>query len=500
MLVAILVLVVAGIVVSVALGVSQSVTREVTEQGRRSGSQLVAEGAVQSIAQAMQSRGDVLGDALAITAADIQAAAELSGGTVTAGASGAWEFPSTTPANLRFTVTNSNTNGDRISWQVLSVQDPDIAAVPPRTWVTVYVRGWTGTGTRATHPAVIKARLRPGTFFDYQVISDVSIAFEPGTVITGGVHTNGFIDDVLLPMTSAMDRIWTTSGTVGCATPAGGKKPLVSTARGHVRSVNTSSCEVQQNTDESISLARAASSFRAIAQNCARGAAGVRCYTAPASAPRNGRYTVNLATGAVTSSWGGSYPAPSVNGYGGRALLFDRDVQVQGRATGRWTVATRATDPMMDATSIRIIGNVDVAAQGITAAGRNAVALIAENDVIVDTTAGCINTVRAAVVAMTGAVTIPREHRANVLIGTPPPVCANITFTGSMASHGTIIMRWNVGATTVGYTNRTYRWDPWLAYYPPPYVPLAQAWELSGLELANGDCFAPGATGGAACT
>ena len=139
------------------------------------------------------------------------------------------------------------------------------------------------------------------------------------------------------------------------------------------------------------------------------------------------------------------------------------------------------------------------APSGVAPGLRNSLALIAENDVVVDTSAGCTTDyVRAALVAATGAVTIPREHRGSVLVGPSAPTCPNIDFVGSIASHGSIIMRWRIGPANVGYVNRSYRWDPWLAYFPPPFVPLAHPWELSGLEVASGDCFAPG-SGGVTC-
>ncbi len=492
LLTAILVIVVLGIIISLVLGVASMTSREVAEQSHRSSAVLVAEGAAQSIAQALQAQGDVLGDALDITPSVIRTAATLSGANVLDG-NGGYAFPTganATPEPLRFTIVDDRP-GYRTAWQVLRIVSPDIAATPPRSYVTVLIRAWTGSTSGANRPAIIKANYRPGTFVDYQVISDMSIAFQAGTNITGSVHTNGFIDDTMLPPGSDQDRIWSTGGSVNCTTPPSGRRPVISSARGHIVGVSTGSCTVRETTDESISLARVASSFRAMQANCGVPGSGVTCYQAPASAPLDGAYSLNLTTMSVSAPWGVP-AAAAANASGGRALLFDRDVRVSGTSRGRVSIGTRTTNPAISATDIHIVGDTAAATPAINA--QNSLALMAENDIVF---AGCtVTNVRAALVAGTGAVTIPRELRNNLLTtgaAAMPAPCANVSLTGSIASHGSIILRWHITGATVGYTNRTYAWDPWLAYYPPPFVPLAHPWEISGLEAVSGDCFAPAA-------
>lgn len=500
MLAAVGMIVVIGIVTSVAMSASGVLSREVTDSARRSGAMVVAEGAAQAISQSLQSRGDVLGDGFDVTPQVIRDAAVLAGGTVVGGDAGGYAFPTSgaaaTPVPLRFTVRDTSPEGYPTFWQVLSVIRPSVAATPPRTHVTVYVRAWIGEGAAMSRAAVVKARYRPGTFFDYQVISDVSIQFEPGTNLTGNVHTNGFIDDTLLPRGTVYDRIWTRSGTATCTTPAGGTRPVVSTAQGRIANIDPATCTSRANTGESISLARAASSFRAIQANCGTAGSGVRCYAT--TLPATARYSVDFSTTPVQVRLNGVLQAgpPAPNGSQGRALLFDRDVTVRGTATGRWTIATRSRTPAIPATDIRIIGNTTVATPG--AAAPNALALIAENDIVLDTSSGCFSTVRAALVAVTGAVTLPREHRSSILPA-GASLCPSISLTGALASHASIILRWSVGAASIGFGSRTYNWDPWLAYYPPPFVPLSHPWEMSGLEVANGDCFNSALAGSSAC-
>ncbi|MBC7460917.1 MAG: hypothetical protein H7287_06110 [Thermoleophilia bacterium] len=482
MIAAILVVIMVAIMVTVAIAASTGAIDDVKSQSQRSTAFLVAQGAAQEIQQELQANGSVLGDALDIDAATIKAAAQQNGETVTPSAVG-YQFPASTPSGLRFTVigTDRDARGVTHAWQVLQVWKPDATTTPPRGSVTLLIRGWVTSGAASSAPITLQARYRPGTFFDYQVVSDVAIQFDASSSITGSVHSNGFIEDSVYPTTNPSDRIWTTTGAqISCATPPNGTKPVVSTTNGNIRNVPTGSCDVRANTNTVISLARTQESFRALASNC--GGAGVTCFT---NTNPTTSYTVNLATMRVTSTSGLNTVVTSQNASSGRALLFDHDVYVSGTSTGRVTIATRSTSGAQ-ATDIHVIGNTAAATPSIAA--KNSLALLAEHDIVLDIGASCISNVRAALVAATGSVTIPRAYRQTVALGTPLPACPSINIVGSIVSHGSIVMKWLVDGKVTGFNTRSYQWDPWMAYYPPPFVPLTHPWAMESLSIANGDC------------
>jgi hypothetical protein len=177
-----------------------------------------------------------------------------------------------------------------------------------------------------------------------------------------------------------------------------------------------------------------------------------------------------------------------------RAILFDRSITVNGtNVAGRLTLATRSPNPSVPATDITISGNLTRAAASETS--QNVIGLLAENDILISAAAPCTTrSIDAAMVAMAGGVSLPQEHRPSVYTGLMPPTCANLDIDGSISSHASIVLRWQLRTTsmtpqTVGFTSRAYRWDPWLGYYPPPYFPLARPWELITTKTANRDCF-----------
>ncbi|MCB0878237.1 MAG: hypothetical protein KDC46_04570 [Thermoleophilia bacterium] len=152
-------------------------------------------------------------------------------------------------------------------------------------------------------------------------------------------------------------------------------------------------------------------------------------------------------------------------------------------------------DIPVGAAPANIIVSGDVGRDDPTTAPRS-VGLLAENDVLVDPAASPpVRRIQAAVMATTGAVRIPAQYRTPIRqAGQPYARSDSLEILGSIASHGSVALRWSWGSDWVGFGTRKYVWDPSLASYGPPYWPSSARWQVIDQSEANADCYGSTAT------
>lgn len=517
---AILLVVIVTIVLSVVVSHMTGQAGSSKRHSARTASLDAAGAGVQALQQALVAgqNADVpgvkQGDGFSIDPASLSAAAAVTGGQVVPNASLPYQLTKEDaayggmPTAVRGPV---QPDGSRQVWQVVQALAP--SGTSP--WLTLYVRAWTETGNGSvSEAAVMKARLKPGSLADFQLLSDTPIKLETGATLNGRVHSNGSIDEWSPPPPpppNADDvplRIWT-HGPVVCQS-TGGVKPTITTARGSINIAAAGGCDVRDNTGEFVPLDSARDSVvRMRGRSAAAGSdvvaigdKGANMTTTPATA------VIGATTVRVT------YPgqaARTISTPAGdpMAIVFDRDVRVTSTAptTARLTIATWSAGVVgRPAPSITIASSIT---RANPSAGPRALGLLAEKDIVIDPTSssGYPQTIQAALYAMTGGVRLPLQYTTPTRVTAPtnfyPPVRPSLNVLGSITSHSSIALRWSWGTQWIGYTARQYSWDPWLATYPPPYWPAINPWEIVDQTEANADCYgATGKTtifGGAAC-
>jgi len=378
-----------------------------------------ADGGVQSIQQALHGERITSPDGFAITSAKLSQWADASGATTIPTASSAFPFVNSSGSGntvLENASSSSTDDGQTNYWQIVRQIAPSLTT--DASFTTVYVRGWrqqTGQAT-ATEPTVVKAQLRPGTFADYQLISDQAIAFEPNMVVNGDIHSNGFIDGPSIPdPTKPQDRIWR-KGSMTCQAVNGNLPPVISTAKGDVDLAGIAGCTTRPDTANFIDFARARESYLRVTSNCY--ATGVHCFTStspavPGTCTAAGcPYTVTLSAGSAVIKGPTGISSVALSSTTQTALAFDRSVYVSGTPSGRISILAfhDVADANIAAPDIYLGSVLKPAVQPPNSA--TSIGIIAENNVILASPAnGCVSTVRAALIATAGSVTIPLAWR-----------------------------------------------------------------------------------------
>ncbi|MBC7643685.1 MAG: hypothetical protein H7123_01070 [Thermoleophilia bacterium] len=458
-----------------------------------------ADGGVQSIQQALHAERITSPDGFTITSSKLASYAAAAGASTISTASSAFPFINSSGSSitvLESPSSSSTDDGQTNYWQIVRQIAPSLTT--DASFTTLFVRGWRQTAGTATavEPTVVKAQLRPGTFADYQLISDQAIAFEPNMVVNGDIHSNGFIDGPSVPdPTKPENRVWR-KGSMSCQAVNGNLPPVISTAKGDVDLPGIGGCTTRPDTANFIDFARARESYQRVTSNC--GGTGVHCFTStPAAA--TGRYTVVLTAGSATiTSPSSGVTTVALSSTSQISLAFDRSVYVRGTPSGRISILAfhDIGDTNIAAPDIYIGSVLQPAAQPANSA--TSIGIIAENNVILASpTNGCVSTIRAALIATAGSVTIPLAWRTPTFQSAMPQCPQRLNFSGSMASHGAVTLRWTWGTAGSplawsGYANRNYQWDRSLRRFPPPYFPLSYPWEIVGSATADGDCFGNG--------
>ena len=489
----------AAIVVAAIVASTSKSTSDMRHASGQLTSRNAAEGGVNSIQQVLHAERVTSPDGFAISDAQLAAYAAGSGATTIPTSSSA--FPMVNSTGSPLTVLEnasdaSSADGQTNHWQIVRQIPPSLTT--DSSYATVYVRGWRQAQGQqaASEPTVLRARLRPGTFADYQLISDQAIAFEPNMVVNGDIHSNGFIDGPSIPdPTKPNDRVWR-KGSMTCVPVNAGLAPVISTAKGAVDLTGVSGCSTRPDTANFIDFARARDSYLRVTANCT--SSGVHCYNNTPAAV-TGMYTVSLQPNqALVTAPTGAVTSVALSSGTQTALAFDRSVYVQGNPRGRISILAFHDPGDVDvaAPDIYIGGSLQPAAQPPNTA--TSIGIIAENNVILASpNNACTQSVKAAVIAAAGSVTIPLAWRTPTYQTAQPKCLQPLRFTGSMASHGAVTLRWTWGTPSsvfdwAGYANRSYGWDPDLRRFPPPYFPLSYPWEITASSLANADCYGQG--------
>jgi hypothetical protein len=477
-----IVTVVLGVVVAHMTGGAGSANRA----GARVASMDDAGAGIQALQQALVAgrnadfAGATQGDGMTVGTADLAAAAATLGGTLVTS-------PTHTDIDGSFGGMAQTIKGPVLSdgswqmWQVVQALQPN--GVSP--WLTLYMRSWRETSSGATDASVARVRLRPGSMADYQLLSDVPINIDAGAKINGRVHSNGSLDEWSQPPPQDLNlRIWS-SGTVTC-TPTAGVTPIISTGRGTI-GFTAPNCDTRPDTGTYVPLDAAKDAVVRMRRRAGVDVTNISYPGMPA-----GPAVVSIFSTSVQVQYPGralqtiSTPSGST-----RAIVIDRDVVVHGTTSARLTIAAWSITPGQVAPTITIDGNVGRSSPTATVA--RSLGLLAEGDIAI--VPNGTRTIQAALFATTGGVRLPWNYRTptrdpNLAL----PHQSKLTIVGSIASHSTIAPRWSWGAGYwVGFSNRDYSWDGWLATYPPPYWPTSNPWELIDQSDANADCF--GATG-----
>ncbi len=393
------------------------------------------------------------------------------------------------PGAHRWTMRTPGIDGspDRM-WQMYALSPPDFSEGSGAR-VVAYFRGWAQNraGSIVTTPEIVRVELRPGRFSDYQVIADGPIAMGAGAAISARMHSNGHPDS-RLGLTTQGHAIFASAATCLAGAEFTSTRGTLNVCGPSVRSPNTG---------DSISMLRVKQAADRMRENCGSSAyVQVRCYTRPAANGTEYRVRITGAGLQVLNPTGG---AGNVNAGGwGAAVLFDRPVRILGGTLGanrRLTIATFDSEAggmrAAGGNAIYIHGNT-----GHTMTTSSSLGLMAQGDVVleIDNSAGlgaCPTSLRAAVVAAGGGVTISPQWLTLVPPSTAPRCPGPITFEASLAGHFSpaMVMTWS-NAQQAGYTaGRNYRYSPHLKDNPPPFYPVTGPWQVWKYNDANYDCF-----------
>ncbi len=315
------------------------------------------------------------------------------------------------PSDLQFTVqdvaTESTTEDAAMDhWQIARFIPAGVRTVnnkpTVRGYLTFYIRTWTqpaGIPEQATQSQLARVDIRPGTFADYQIVSDGPLAIEDGLVATGRVHSNGYqMDTIDVNKDDMNSMIYTkdsNSPEISCDAALPTKlndvfykqhginpSPVITTSYGGITTASFPNCETKPRTGKIIDLAAGTASFERMDDpdvNAQVGflykIEGAEFYevTLKNNSATVKSYKKNADGFGVTSTttYHGRLPGPdgdSVSGsiddaYGSLALKFDNDVFVSGNYRGRITIATSENK-----LSTGAYGNDEVVDGGTTAA------------------------------------------------------------------------------------------------------------------------------------
>ena len=400
-------------------------------------------------------------------------------------------------ASTRWSMSIDQPDGTTGWWQA-------IAVLPPRGGspnLILYLRTWLSTGNEKStvigDPRLIRADLRPGRFSDYQILVDGPLTLGDGLTINGRVHTNGYPDAYLVDqLVSAGRPMKLYSGSPPPPTCTAGAG--FSTATGLIE--NKGGCVVTsgpqpkylENTGERYDLLRGSNHLKMLETLCNT---RVRCGTG------SGPWNVVLGGSTMTAtSPNGSLPP--VNAAGGAVVYLTGKVRLSGMLTsGQLTIGVGNSSGfnVNGSATVDLIGNGTI---GASTSGNAVLGLVVEGDVIPRIDEGyCPAGLNAAVVSASGTLGIPPQFR----VPSPPsgalPTCGGtFKFTGSLGTHYMPLARmaWTNGAV-VGYTNRTYRYDPRLLTTAPPMFPTTGPWQTSTWKDADPRCLSAANISDAEC-
>jgi hypothetical protein len=227
------------------------------------------------------------------------------------------------------------------------------------------------------------------------------------------------------------------------------------------------------------------------------GSVTVRCYNSTAAF--KGPYVVTLSGSQVQVQGYGTVDAsntrlgfPLANGQFGAALVFDRSVVVRGTLGP----AARATIFAMNdtSTSIQQVPSILIESPGALGSGgaaTTAVGLVAQGDIIADPATACSTSIRAAMIAQGGMLSISPEYRG-ILVSGAPTCGGPFSVLGSITSHFPPYINASSasGGFASGYTGtRSYGYDQNLYHNPPPLFPTSTTYQLLTATTADAACF-----------
>lgn len=364
-------------------------------------------------------------------------------------------------------------DGNTPVWQVIDVDAPDPANGNGE--LSIIVRGWIqSSATTASDSILLQARMRTGTYADFQLLSDGPIRLEPGASITGLVHSNGNVSEVdAIPATPGM-RIWAEGGSATCS----GSFASVTTTLGTI-DPSISGCEAREGTRVTHAVAAGIKSFEMIDDSCGsvRATARVACFDA------NGAYTINL-NGYSASVSGPSSGTVAWSDTQSATIRVRGAATVTGQSRGRLTIAADPGETVGTSGSISI-GGGNVGAQP---SGWSSLGLLARDDIKLGD-AGCASQVHAAALAVSGSFGIDEALRSEIQSGSGSVSCGDVSVVGSVVSHSTPILHWSWGGAAIGFAGRSFTYDDRLRSIPPPFMPLLDRWKVMNVTLANADCI-----------
>ncbi|MCW2924821.1 MAG: hypothetical protein JWM98_2225 [Thermoleophilia bacterium] len=397
-------------------------------------------------------------------------------------------------------------------WQPYRVELPDRTSLDANGNVVVYFRAWlqaVDAGSRpvgrVSNPTVVRAELRPGRFADFQLISDGQIQFGRGAVISGPVHSNGFQLDLdnLRASQSAADASINVRSGARCSNAGS-----LSSATGTIVLPRSTSCPSHAGTNRYISFLRVFDELDQLEADAR--IPGTEAVVLPAvdyagiPARQHAWQAWLLGDHVRLQSPSGqvrNVPA----GTGSTGILVQDDIVLHGgNLEGRVTIGARRTGA--GSADIYIDGDVN---PNVKRAGRT-LGLIAQGDIVIDMEGGTgsshtpntdcdVTTIRAAMIAASGGLTIPSRYTTDEVQPSPPQCDKTLLVDGSVAGHRSPNLQWqwdgwddpaNYPGRWAGYWDREYRWDTRLLSAPPPYFPLTGTWQAVSVKIGNVDCYA----------
>lgn len=428
-------------------------------------------------------------DGTNIPAADqITIRKRIEGGGVDAGAYSFWQVLALVPPRY-----------GRGSGPVVAGSPCVSACVAPGGRVATYMRAWVGPlgGTTTTKPIITRSEFRAAQFSDYEIVADGKIRILDGATIDGAVHSNGFPSSYEDQLTNAVQpqQIYMEPG-VTCQPWA---RVTVSTRPGGGWFSGPGACGgLRTDTGvATVNLLRANTIMATARRMCGFGppaqALQVRCFSRAAGVSTP--YTVVLSPTGFVSVNGRLYDARDSSltwapgGQYGLVLLFNRSAHVSGTlgSNGRLTVMVAddgaATGRISEPPSVILDRR---GAVGSDRTATSSVGFISTNDIIAIERTACPLSVRAAMIASGGMLSMDPAYRGQIATGdTVCTLTPAMSVKGSISGHDSMFLSTGMA----GYDNRTYSYDAKLFHNPPPLFPTTRSWGVQTTSLANIDCF-----------
>ncbi|MBC7645092.1 MAG: hypothetical protein H7123_08195 [Thermoleophilia bacterium] len=393
-------------------------------------------------------------------------------------------------------------SGSYAYWQALAVVPPRFGmgclpgCVAPGGRAVAYMRAWIGPIGRsaATKPIVTRSEFRAAQFSDYELVADGQINLSAGAKVDGAVHSNGFRNSYQDSYAGQSEQIKFTGVTCSpWARVSVSTTPGAGWYSGGGGGCNGLRPDVGVPV---VNLLRANTTMIAARAKCGAGQPlAIRCFNRAVNDARP--FTVSLnGAGTVTVAGFGTYsavnttPAWGPGTQSGLVLIFNRSTHVSGtlRNRGRATImtgATSATGTISEPPSIYFDSSGNVGSDG---SPYTSVGLISANDIIAMEGTACPLTIRAAMVASGGMLSMDPAFRGQIATGDRP--CRTpVQIVGSLSGHLSPYMTDGFNGYPAG---RAYGYDAKLFHNPPPLFPTVRNWDIQSTTLANLDCFTAG--------